>query len=356
MDGDVGSSPFGLFEQAGTVAKAGEVAGDIEGVKGTVGEIAENPLEAGKTGLKQILLEYTHSKKSLIASFSSGLEYIDKAVDKAAKRVDMWRMTKPTLIGYYKSARRLVDDTKQLMHDFKWKRLIDPERKWDKRREKLFDANKDGSKWRGRYVNLYTSFSGYLMSFVGDTTKAKGDRDKIKKNMRATFVPNIDADEIMHVVNAAGEFDSSKIPNLTRSLLPLRTLEYSADAMFALKMLEADYYGRDTTATDTMETLSKNLIEKIENHLGNTNQTLVDGMELSGYIALQRSIVKKQTVRIAQLRSQLDIMTSNLYLANEVARQESAMSYEQSLQILIGGKEIFEEYQRDLANLLERGQ
>jgi len=357
MDGDVGSSPFGLFKKASMLQSASATADDVIGAEESIEALIEDPEAALIDAIPGVVLPYTNSKKSIIASIEAALKKVDDALGKAAKRVDLWRTTKPTLVAYYKSARRLVDDTRDLMQEFTWAKLVDPKRSWDKKREKLFDADKNGANWRGKYVSLYTSFSGYLMGFVDvkDTAASKKEIEKIRSNIKATFVPKVDGDEILYVMDKDGGFDTAKIPNWQSRLLPLRTLNYSSDAIYALMMLEMDYYGKDTSGRGDTLTLSRNCLDKVEKALSNTGQTLVDGMELSGFLALQRSIVKQQTVRIGQLHTQLDVMKSNLYNKDQVERQEAAMTYEQSLQVLIAGKEKYLEYMEALAKNAERG-
>ena len=339
----------------------------VKGVRGGI-KLAKNPKVFKKVAITQAVksaaVSYTNSKASVTITISNGLKQVNKAVDKAAKRVDMWLNTKPKLDAYRLALKRLADDTKELYNDFTWERFFDPKRKWDKRRERLFDADIDGSHWRGAWVEEYEGFESYWVTRYKNfedrawEDKRKRDAEKKKKMLKKVIVPSVNENELKHMVTRAAardsdgvvltgsdglswKIDESKIPNFKNWRVPFATLNYCAEAMGKLAELEMSFMSdtifRNKKGEEQGMSVQGAKMSFIAEKMENTRQTLYDTEYLSFVIAQERARVQADILQAQQTQALLQTYWANLNVRTEDAVTQQFADTEASFMLVSGG-------------------
>jgi len=303
-----------------------------------------NLWDAAKKAALGSVVKYRTSKASFIAMCTKALTWTNNILSKAAKRVDMWRTTYPTLVRYKDAALRLADDTKQLYSDFTWSKFFDPKRRWDKRRESLVN----------NYTNLYYSFSGYMkhLYYEANSSRINGNRRKASADIFRIVVPNYNEARLNRIMNQrTRQIDSASAAAHEYRKLPLNTLELCASTMYALTVLESQYLHPDKKNPEI--TVSEATLNNIRRELEKRNQTYVDSRELSAYIAQQRAQVRLQTVKAAQYQSNIEINYANLLSHDKEIREAQAVAYEHTLRVLMVGADVYEEYYDNYLNSIQ---
>lgn len=340
-----------------TVENVDEV---VEGAGEAVKAIKKDPLGVLKDNLAKLAVDYTSSKASVITTISTALEKVNDIIKKAVKRVDMWRNTKATLVGYYKSAGRLIDDTKSLMQDFTWAGYfeIDPSKRWTKQAEKLYDNDRFGGEWRGAYKDFYDSFTGYLKTTYNNANKTKDTTASKNEHqgLYSVIVPQPNPMFINCLMKKAGKsdssgndtyvIDSSRVTHFEYRMGPMRILDWSATALSSLKELEASYAGAAGASGDM--TFQDTTLAYIAKKLGAKKQTALDTKELTEYIAIQRGLIGLNMQNIRQVQANAEMYYANLFIREKAVREMNARVYEGSLQILALGDDNFVKYQEML--------
>ena len=365
-----GSGHFlNVFTDEGTIENAALQAGDAaittrEAVKNAPTTFKKFGKSGAVSAAKAAAISYTNSKVSATMAINNALKKANKAVEKAAKRVDMWMNTKPQLDAYKLALEQLANDTKELYNDFTWEKFFDPKRKWDKRREALFDADIDGSHWRGAWVDQYKGFESFWVSrykeFESDAwaDKRKRDAEKKRKMLKKIVVPSVDETKLKNIVTRATAKDSSgvvlegsdglswaidesKIPNFKKWRVPFATLNYCAEAMGKLAELEMSFMS-DTVfksrdgKEDTMSIQGARM-SYIAEKMENTRQTLYDTEYLSFVIAQERTRVQADILQAQQTQALLQTYWANLNVRTEDAVTEQFADTEASFMLMSGG-------------------
>jgi len=354
-DSDKGGSwVTGLFDAAETFSETADAVGTAAGAPAAVGEAVEKVDEVkeavkdvgaikGLQGtLTQIAVPYTHSKASVLTMVRNGLKKTNEIIGKVAKRVDMWRTTKPTIEKYYKAAGRLADDTKDLYKDFKWSKFFDYHRPWDKKREKMFDADVDFTHWRGAYVNYCNDLADYMTQLYKYANQKEDTSRKMALNTRrGHFIPNTWTEEnLPKLVDKEGNLKNSLIPGYEEAMVPVNALELAALVMYTLDELQAEYKSIEDGDSVTRE---DRMIRKMM-YVLNTGETPPDTKNLSEYIAKNRLKINDQMVRANQLRVQAQTYYANLFMQERHVVERAAQTVESSYGVLAMGREAYEKY------------
>jgi len=335
---EAASAPMFYFvDQAETM---GRVYDDINAGKSAVKSVErmrDGPRMSVGSGVRNAVVQYRTSKASLIAGVQKTVTWTNNILRKVSKRVDMWRTTLPTLKNYGKTVERLWSDSKVIYNDFTWRRYFDIERKWDRRRESLFRD----------YTSLYYSSTGYMKYLYWDANRDRGRRDRerryVSQKLHRTIVPSHAERRLDRIINErTNMIDSAVLAVDEYRMIPYNTLDLAASTLYSLAVLESEYLG--PSQNDTNKTVQDAAEDRIRRELSNLQQTYVDTRELSAYIAQERAKVRVQMVRATQLQSNIEINYANLVTHEKEIGDAQGVVYEQSLQVLFAGKELYEEY------------
>jgi len=131
-------------------------------------------------------------------------------------------------------------------------------------------------------------------------------------------------------------------------------LDMCASTLYNLAVLESEYLGPSQDERDKRAiTVQDNTENRILKELNNLEQTYVDTRELSSYIANERAKVRLQMTKAAQLLSNMEIHYANLLTHDKEIQDAQGVAFEQSLQVLFAGAEIYNHYYNRYLNTLE---
>jgi len=351
-----GSFVAGLVDAAETFSQVSDAVGGVASVPGAASEVRDAVTEVKEVGLvkglqgmaTQIALPYTNSKASVLMMVNNALKKTNEVVSKVAKRVDMWRTTKPTIEKYYNAAGRLADDTKKLYKEFTWKKFFDPKRPWDKQREQLFDADVDATHWRGAYVRYCNDVRDY-MTYLYNNANSKDESAEERRRAslmtrRGHIVPNVLTHENMPMlVNRDGSMNDDLIPGFQDAMVPHNALELSALILFTLDELQAEYKSAAKDSEFGNVSVEDDIIQRMMKDL-NASETPVDTRNLSKYISERRLRVHDQAIRASQLRVQAQTYFANLFLREKEYVDKAAAAVETEYGILAMGRDNYEYY------------
>lgn len=328
-DGDKGSAKYGnLIDKVETAEKAydavnGVIAG-VDAVKKLKSFDAKKALSLKNLGskAKEELMawatKYTHSKGAFNRFMDVTLKKVDKVINKASDRVDMWRTTYPSIKRYAHSLTRLTDDTKQLFCDWKPKDMLDIDRKWDRHLQSNLDA----------YGKTFKHIRTFLKKFEPDD----------QKQFYQSIIPEYDDDIFKADLLASRAKDEMSDIHDYRDV-PHRTIQFCSATMYSLDEVESK--SKSPSKEDGTISEEQSSFDHIVNELSNSSQTYEDSRELAAYIEQERAKIRIQQLQADQMKSAIELRYTNLIKRDqEIMADQSDMS-KQSLQVICGGKRLY---------------
>lgn len=303
------------------VEQAKKVVGVTQGTKEAV-DMAKNLKninlkEKAIDKLKGSLIQYKNSRQSFIQFISGVTDKVTDVLDRASKRVNMWRTTEPTLIAFGEEMKQMADNTIKVFSEFRPKDLVDIDRKWSRKMEDQLISDK-------RFTLGCIYFLNYSSSI------------KARQSFNSLFLDDGLKDQMMSspIGIRASVYQMTK-PVHSYRRVPSAALHRASESIEASGRIVSQAH--ESSDIDPSISIEQQDFNKIQQTLEDSSQTYEDARDLSSFIALKKQIVTTQCTQLQQILSMLQADIARMYLNDQeiVAMQSEQVA--NSLKILSGG-------------------
>jgi len=324
-DNDKVSSPINdLITDVEMVTKAKDViVGGVKAVKaikeaGSIKNLVQKGKESVKGKLKEKLFQYKNTKHPLLSFLDGITSKMNKVLDKAADRVNLWRTTEPMLVDFGQGVKKLADNTVSVFKEFKPEDLIDIDRKWSRKLDAQLQKDY-------RYV---TSFLKYIDENYGLKRQEHYVSLFHHQNLRDEFTKTKVSAKAYYALVNNGIHDFVTLPQ-NAVFLANESLNFST---------EISSQANSPDDSDPSLTKEQKDIEKIQLSLTADNQTIQDAKELNTLITGKKQQVLMQTTQLEQVYTKMQNMYARLFLLDAEKQSLEREKFANSLKILSGGK------------------
>ena len=275
-----------------------------ENIKETMKEMKDAKsadLQKYREGLK---VKYKNSKGGMgFFNFVRTTQgFLDDILKTAADRIDMWRTTLPTLQAWGQSMKLFAQQTATVYKSFKWKDLIDIDRRWSREFEKI------NMGWIYKYgygfldylwslgnvegiQSRYTRYQSYIYEWQLDSMRM--ERENIKK--LAVIKKGIESEEFAAIEALS---DSGRMYLFHR--LPVEEME---TAIIGLSNV-IDIIGSDIDGTGGKKS-KNNWLSELEDLANDENNTYLTTQRVLATIKMERTNIEGQRATLQQIQSNL---------------------------------------------------
>lgn len=318
-DGDKTSSR--ISDMITTVEQAKKAVGVVQGAKEAV-DLAKNLKnlnlkEMAIEKLKGAVIQYKNTRQSFLQFVSGITEKVTEVLDRAGKRVNMWRTTEPTLMAFGEGLKQMADNTIKVFSEFRPSDLVDIDRKWSRKMEDQLRADK-------RFVLGCIYFLDYSSSL------------RARETFNSLFLDDGLKDHMMSspLGIRAAVHQMTKETHAYRSI-PSAALHRAGESIEATGRI----VGQSHQYSELDPSLSKEQedFQRIQQTLEDESQTYEDARELSAFIALKRQTVSVQSTQLQQMLSMLQADLARMYLNDQEILAMQSEQVNNSLKIISGG-------------------
>jgi hypothetical protein len=253
---------------------------------------------------EELKVKYKNSKGGMgFFNFVKATQgFLDDILKTAADRIDMWRTTLPTLQAWGQSMKLFAQQTATVYKSFKWKDLIDIDRRWSRQFEKInmgwiytYGYGFLNYLWGLGNVegiqSLYTRYQSYIYEWQIDSTRM--EREKFNKLQ--ALKKKIESEEFTAMEALS---DSGRMYLFHR--LPVEEIE---TAIIGLSNV-IDIIGSDIDTAGRKK--SKNdWVFELEDLANDENNTYLTTQRVLATIKMERTNIEGQRTTLQQIQSNL---------------------------------------------------